>query len=277
LVASRGGLDSSAPVETVHRLSDFAPPHDCRITLRCLKSSFGFTHDAGRYIGFEHFRTENTCIDRFFDRRQNDVAGGEGGERIQQIAVTTAFSLHSGKTRGATWLDKSQPPQAIVWLLGAEQHDERHKGRSDAYDILGNLGEDILPAEVDYKLLELDRRRLDTINFADDVMRDAKALVTVSRSRRSAAGTLAGVPARLVWQDHDDGHVSLSVAISTDPVPGERSGFDFPLTQERFLLLAEAVRQATEKVFKPEVLKDELFDFPGGIRNERAFSLLFEP
>jgi hypothetical protein len=61
------------------------------------------------------------------------------------------------------------------------------------------------------------------------------------------------------------------------PVKGARSGLQFPLTQQRFLLASEAVRQAAEDLYKPEVLAEQTFEFPGGLTNERAFVLMFEP
>lgn len=148
-----------------------SPPHDCRITLRCLKETFGFGLPLSS--DFRSLRTENSLIDRFFEQRENDEAGGETGERVRQIATRPAFKLTFARMRGATWFDQTQPPQAVVWLLGAEQHDERHKGKSDAYDILGQLDRNktLFPSPLDYKRLELGRRRLDSISFASDYER----------------------------------------------------------------------------------------------------------
>jgi len=257
---------------------DFDPPHDCRLTIRCLKASFGFRADLAT-LSFEDLRSQNTVIDRFFERRQNDERGGEGGERIGQVKSRPAFALHSGRMRGATWFDQSRPPQAIVWLLAVEEHDERHKGRSDAYDRIAKLeaSGELFPTETDHKLLELDRRRLDTSSFADDVKASATALVATAAETGRASGELANVPARLVWNRDADGAVTLHVAISSKPMNGPRSGFEFPLTDERFLLLAEAVRQAAEALYKPEVLAEPVWDFPGGLRDERAFVLVFDP
>jgi hypothetical protein len=268
----------SAFAGTLAWLSPFSPPHDCRLTIRCLKASFGFRVDI-HSVSFEALRSENSFIDHFFDRRQNDARAGEGGERIAQIKTRPAFSLHSGRTRGATWFDKSRPPQGIVWLLGAEAHDERHKGSADAYDIFAALDANgtLWPIGTDYKLLELDRRRLDTATFADDVRSDATTLVTQAAESGRASGTLAGVGARLVWERDAGGSVTLHVAISTQPIVGPRSGLEFALTQHRFVLLSEAVRQAAEDLHKPEVLAEEIYDFPGGLSNERAFVLVFEP
>ena len=105
----------------------------------------------------------------------------------------------------------------------------------------------------------------------------AKELVREASATGRSTGTLAGIPARLVWDADEAGGVTLSVAISVLPVKGERSGLPFPLTQARFLLASEAVRQAAEDLYKPEVLAEEIFEFPGGLNNERAFVLVFEP
>ncbi len=178
--------------------------------------------------------------------------------------------------RAATWFDRDNE---VVWLLGAAEHDERHKGKSDAYDILAHLDarNELFPTDADRTWLELDHRRLDTENFADDVQRDAEELVRAAQSEGSAAGTLAEVPARAVWQSDAAGMVALSVAVSREPIVGARSGMEFSLTHERFVLLMEAVRSAAERIHKPEVLAEELSSFPGGLRNERALILIFEP
>lgn len=118
--------------------AELTPPHDCRITARCLKATFSELRlrPGESFSGLRH---ENSLIDAFFDRREDDPSGGESGERIKQIRSRPAFKLTSGRMRAGTWFDRDNPPQGVVWLLGAEKHDERHKGTSDAYDILGRL------------------------------------------------------------------------------------------------------------------------------------------
>jgi len=256
-----------------------SPPHDCRLTARCLRETFGFRLAPGEL--FETLRGENTLIDHFFERRQNDAEGGEGGKRIVQVKTRPVFGLSSGRMRAATWFDMSRPPQGIVWLLGGEIHDERHKGSRDAYDIFGQLEANgtLFPSDVDYKWLELDRRRADTHSFADDVRRDARKLLKLTRSAGRAEGSLAGVDAWLQWGEERGGLAALYVAVSTEPITGARSGYTFPLTNERFLLVAEAVRQAAEDLVGPEVLGDELSRPPDGLgapHSTRAFFLLFE-
>lgn len=220
-------------------------------------------------------------IDRFFERRENDPTGGEGGKRIVQIKTRPVYGLTSGRVRAATWFDVTNPPQGVVWLLDAQIHDERHKGSADAYDRFAQLeaSRTLFPVEVDYKWLELDRRRLDTASFASDVRRDAQRLVNVARELGRADGTLAGVPARLAWE-HEPGNLAvLYVAVSTRSIPGPRSGFELPLTNQRFLIMAEAVRQAGESLLGPEVLVDELRGGSGALgrrHDERAFLVVFE-
>jgi hypothetical protein len=230
---------------------------------------------------FSSLRTQNTLIDVFFDRRESDPAGGEDGKRISQVRTRPVYGLTFGRMRGATWFETGRPPQAIVWLLDAQIHDERHKGSADAYDIFGQLEESgqLFPLEVDYKWLELDRRLLDTESFAEDVRTDARTLVDAARQQGRATGTIAHVPARLAWEQRPGDIASLYVAVSTRPVTGPRSGRLFPLNRQRFLLLAEAVRQAGEDIYGPEVLVD---DQPapsallGHRHDERTFLVLFE-
>lgn len=251
------------------------PPHDCRITQRCLKETFELRLPLD--ASFASLRSENSCIDAFFERRENDPDGGERGERIAQVRSRPVFSLHSGRMRGVTWF-QTDLDRGLVWLLAAEIHDDRHKGSSDAYDIFAALNRAgrLFPADIDYRRLELDRRREDTSSFADDVRRDAAELVEASVKDGHHHGTLASIPARSACVI-DGGLRVLSVAVSRQPVQGLRSGLDFPLTDERFLLLAEAVRQAAEAIFGPEVLRDEIYSFEHGeLRNERAFALMFE-
>jgi hypothetical protein len=225
-------------------------------------------------------RNENTLIDRFFERRQNDPRGGDDGKRIVQVTSRPVFGLTSGRMRAATWFDTSRPPQGIVWLLDAQMHDERHKGSSDAYDRFAALeaAGQLFPEEVDYKWVEFDRRRLDTQSFTADVRRDAEILVGAARTDGRATGTLAGVDTRLAW-DASGSLPELTVGISTKPAVGLRSGLAFPLSNQRFFLLAEAVRAAGEALFGPQVLVDEIHAPPASLgkrENERYFVVVFE-
>jgi hypothetical protein len=250
------------------------------MTARCLREAF---QPLGLQIGepFSKLRGDNSVIDAFFERREHDAAGGEGGKRIVQVRTKPVFGLTFGRTRAATWFDTTRPPQGVVWLLDAQVHDDRHKGKTDAYDIFALLESagQLFPLEIDYQWLELDRRRLDTESFAADVQRDAHSLVDHARKTGRANGLLAGVPARLAWEHRAGDIPTLYVAVSTRAVTGPRSGYDFPLTGQRFLLLAEAVRRAGEDLIGPDVEVGELLappDLLGRQRDERTFMVLFE-
>lgn len=256
------------------------PPHDCRLTLRCLRSQafdhLSWPHDSDCAT----LREENSIIDTFFAQRESDESGGEGGERIRQVKdKRPVFKLTSGRMRGGTWFDREQPPQGIVWLLAAEWHEEGKKGRADAYDIIGSLSERgvLFPAEVDRLRLELDRRRWDLASFSVDLARDAGALA-VGAVPDGAKGIVAGVPVRLLVVEEET-LICVYAAVSQRPARGGRNGLEFVLNEKRFLGVQEAIRQAFESIYGPPVECDELRDrtaFPGGLRNERPFLLLLE-
>ncbi len=254
-------------------------PHDCRLTLRSLREDFNYSLPLD--TDFESLRSINTLIDVFFERRANDPRGGEEGERIATIRSRPAFALHSGRTRAATWFDTTRPPQGIIWLLGAHLHDERHKGRSDAYDFFGRLdqNDDLFPEELDYERLELDRRIRDAEPFAENVRRDARSLIDEAESTGRVSGPVAGVPVHLIWETADE-FIALWAAISTKPIRGELSGYEIPLTNQRFLMLGEAMRQAAENLYGPEVLADERKEPPDAFqsldRDFRYFLLVFK-
>lgn len=258
---------------------DPALPHDCRLTVRCLREDFGFALPLEAY--FESLRSVNSVIDVFFERRENDPRCGEGGERIRQIRSRPIFALHFGRTRGATWFDTTHPPQGVVWLLGALPHDERHKGTSDAYDIFERLEQEgvLFPQEADYERLELDRRKRDTEPFAEMVRRDARELIDAASTNSRATGTLAGVNVHLVWEPVQE-FIALWAAVSTQPMVGPLSGYEIPLTNDRFLMLGEAMREAAENLYGPEVLAEERKEPPDVFQNAengyRFFLLVFQ-
>jgi hypothetical protein len=253
-----------------------SPPYDCRITLRCLKTTFGFKLPLT--ADFRSLRSENSLIDRFFEQRQSDESGGEGGERVSQVTSRPAFKLTFARMRGATWFDRTHPPQGIVWLLGAEQHDDRHKGKSDAYDILGGLDQagTLFPSELDLKRLELDRRRWDSGSFASDLRSDAAAFASDLINSGRCNTEVAGVRVRGVVE-REDSMIGVYVGVSTRPVAGPRSGLMFPLTEERFLLIQEGVRHALEEEIGGTVLAGlwpDASKLPGGAVDERVFVVL---
>jgi transposase len=162
-------------------------------------------------------------------------------------------------------------------LVGAEQHDERHKGKSDAYDLLGTLeaADDLFPTELDYKRLEFDRRRRDTRSFAPDLQREADVLVDAVLRDGRTDQTLAGIDVRAIAEQQGP-VLAVHVAVSTDPAIGPLSGLEFRLTNERFLLLTESVREAFERR-TGIALTDESYQssrFAGSPGSARTFVVL---
>lgn len=253
------------------------PPHDCRITARCIRSLCGFAWPLEK--PFSDLRSENSVVDDFFELRENDERGGEGGERVRQIKRRPAFKLTSHRMRGATWFEKDNPPQGLVWLLGAEFHDERHQGRSDAYDILAALDSksELFPRDPDYQRLELDRRRRDTAEIAEDVRRDAAELIA-SVVPSGGSGTVAGVAIDVIVEQ-DESVMTVYVAVSEKPVLGRHSRLRFSLTEQRFLGIQAGLVRAFEELLGPPVLVGEMLDrsgFPRRLSGERPFVLMVD-
>lgn len=254
------------------------PRNDCRPTLRHLKSA-GISVKATE--DFSVLAGRDDDIRRFIERRQDDADGGETGERVAQITSKPCFKLTSGRWRGATWFDQGHPPQDIVWLLGLEWHDERAKGRNDAYDILATLDDsgELFPKAIDYKRLELDRRRRDTENFASDARADAVQLAqNLLKATANVRHEVAGIPVTGVTRN-EDGVQLAYFSVSEAPVTGQRSGLLFPLTSERFDLLRAAVVEAFEHETKDEVLSDTspATPYPLTLPLGRQFFLIFGP
>jgi hypothetical protein len=94
------------------------------------------------------------------------------------------------------------------------------------------------------------------------------------RGRRSSVGD--NKPGLVQSREAD--FLLVVVAVSTRPIAGVRSGFDFPLDQKRFWLLNEGCREAAERR-GCEALSEETQDsasVPGGLNAERAFRLLIQ-
>jgi hypothetical protein len=250
------------------------PPHDCRITARCFRHCFGFRVEPP--YDFEAYASENSVIETFFAKRRNDENGGEGGELIKSVKTRPVFSLHVGKTRAATWFERDRPPQGIVWLLGAEDHDERHKGKTDAYDRFAALDQagELFPAAVDYKLLELSRRQRDTADFEEVGSRDAENLLREVIAKGRSQGTVSEIPVRMALTAEDDPLI-VAVAVSTRPIVGRLTGYSFPLTHERFLLVAKIVENTATRLAGVALAEAPRFDFPGGLVEERGFLVAF--
>jgi hypothetical protein len=252
------------------------PPHDCRITARCFREAFGFAFREP--YDFATFRNENSGIDKFFELREHDPRGGEGGERVSKVKERAVFSLHCGKMRGATWFDTTRPPQGIVWLCSYERHDERFKGTDDAYDRFAKQETEgkLYPEAVDYKALELSRRIRDADWSSETAIDECEALLQATLRDGGAEGTVRGISLR-VRRVLDD-PVFIVVAVSTRAIQGELSGARIELTDKRFYLVAAAMKEAaTRRSTTAPDLAIPTHEFPGGLRSERAFEVALEP
>lgn len=253
------------------------PPHDCRVTARCWRESFGFRLDPP--YDFSSQRSESTAIDVFFEKRQNDAAGGERqGDRVQKVKQRPVFSLHIGKkTRGATWFEKTRPPQGIVWLCSVEPHDERAKGRDDAYDRFAKqeAAGVLYPLDVDYKALLLARQTRDADWDTPRATAACRELLMTAAESGAAEGTVCGIAVRL--RKTLDDPIFVAVAVSMASVQGELSGVEIEMTQERFFLLGAAMKRAANSMTSGEANIDiPTHEFPGGLKNERAFEIAFD-
>lgn len=188
-------------------------------------------------------------------------------------------ALRYGAHLGATWLDPTRPPGSIVWLLAVARLDEFSTELEAVGQIAAREGTNLYPSPLDYARLELDQRRLDTGSFAEAARRDARALIARARPDATTETTIAGIPVAALWK-RDGDYLGLFLAVSSAPVRGQRSRLAFPLTTSRFLLIAEAVRQAARNIYPPEILADEPREIPEELRqfgqDPRVFLLLFE-
>ena len=165
-------------------------------------------------------------------------------------------------------------------MVAAELHDERHKGSSDAYDLMAQAegSDEFFPGEKDYRLMRLHRQRRDVQGLFPDRARDeAAALISEAIEQGGSQGTIAQVPVRMrLTRDPDGGILTLWIAFMQRPVQGSFSGEPIPLTDHRFLLLVATCRSALSQGRQTdEVLTDQVHDFPGGLANERAAVMVF--
>jgi hypothetical protein len=218
-------------------------------------------------------------VDVFFERLQTRPGGHAEGDRIEEVRSRPVYALRYGGMVGLTWLDETRPPEGIVWLLCATHLDE-HGDESAALGHLAARERDgLFPDEFDYARLELDRRKLETSHFAEMARRDARALLATTNPGSVVPYCIAEVPVAALWYTKGD-YLGLYLAVSTVPIPAKASGFELPLTNARFLLIAEAFRQAARSVYGQELLADEPSEYPQELSSRcespRVFLLLFE-
>ncbi len=100
------------------------------VTCRCLTDDLDFLHeDCDRPV---EELIDNPVIEDFVERRSERPIGSEAVQAL--LPGLVAFSLHSGRYRGATWYDRDG---GAVWLLAVELH--REGSRHDAYPYFERL------------------------------------------------------------------------------------------------------------------------------------------
>lgn len=143
------------------------------------------------------------------------ASGEEGQETIQSLLPEViAFSLHSGRNRGATWLHRDAK---VMWLLAAGYH--REGSGEDAYEHFKRLKAQraLYPTIEDYEALE--RLRDNTLAKA---LRDE--LPDLIQQARANPGDIlefllgGRIPIRLAFEDNPG---MLTAAISTVFHPGD--------------------------------------------------------
>lgn len=254
------------------------PPFDCRLTRDCLHNDLrlGLPLTAT----FADLRPEHTFVDVFFEQCENSSTGGPEASKLPGRGRPT-YLLRYGRWVGATWFDTNIPGRGIVWLVAALALDDP--------DDIGPAEEDfanrrrrsrLFPQAIDYERVQLDLRRGDTKDFAENARRDARALVQKAKRDLTAEGHIARVPVKLAWEV-DDALLALHIAVSEVPQPGPHSHLELPLSAERFLITVGAIRQAAESMFGRVTFADAIQEWPPGLHDlvdpHRGYLLVFEP
>ena len=183
-------------------------------TSRCLRDDLGFAEGSERRPTAELVEEDGTgLLAKLIERA---AAGGEGQEPIQVLRPEIpAFSLHSGRNRGATWLHRAA---GVVWLLAAGYH--REGARDDAYDYFAQLkaAHTILPTTDDLETLERSRDR----TLARAIAEEIPPLVDAVRASPGDVleHALGGrVRLRLFYETGEPG--LLTIAIDSVVQPGD--------------------------------------------------------
>ena len=172
-----------------------------RLTAQRLPHHTSLSQDDVRFQAGARTRFQQPTVREQLDRRffdlQNDERGGEGGEPSDKSShdlLSNSRPDECGVRHGST------SPNCSRRSCGSwgRPHDERHKGKSDAFDILGKLDAAgaLFSAEIDYKRLELDRC-LDTTSFAADLRDDADRLASAVLGMGDVPETIVNV--RSAW------------------------------------------------------------------------------
>jgi hypothetical protein len=188
--------------------------------------------------------------------------------------------MRYGRWVGATCFDTSVPGLGIVWLLAALALDDPEDLIPAETDFAERRRTSrLFPQAIDYARVQLDLRRADTNDFAEEARRDARALMQTVKHDLTAEGHIARVPVVLAW-GVDDALLALHIAVSEVPQLGLLSQQELPLNADRFLLTVGAVRQAAESMFGRPTFADTIDEWPSGLRElaatHRGYLLVFE-
>jgi hypothetical protein len=204
------------------------PLVDPRGTARCLRDDLGFADGSESRPTAELADEDATGLLAGLIRRA--AAGGEGQEPIRSLLPEIqAFSLHSGRHRGATWLHREA---RAVWLLAAGYH--REGARDDAYEYFAQLkaARIILPTRHDLEALERARDRTFAVVLTDELPQ----LVDHVRAHPGdvVEHVLGGrVALRAVYEEGDPGLLTLAIDVVVQPG-------DLPLPPEWSLIILGA-------------------------------------
>lgn len=184
-----------------------------RVTRRCLVDDLGFDKlDVD--LSIDELAERSDVIVAFRDRRAE--VGSVGQEPIRLLRPgLTAFSLHVGRNRGATWLHREA---GIIWLLAVGYH--REGAADDAYQYFSGLqvAGNLLPVRED--ILAYVRSQAPTL--ARSLLEDVPPLLDAVRSHPGEiqSALIGGqVAVRVIYEDSEP--PMLTVAISQRLRPGE--------------------------------------------------------
>jgi len=180
------------------------------VTCRCLTEDLGFLpEDCNRPV---EELIDNQVIEDFVERRSQRPIGSEAVQAL--LPGLVAFSLHSGRYRGATWYDQYG---GAVWLLAVELH--REGSRHDAYPYFERLhqAKRLLPTRGDVERMVRGR----SPTFKQIVLEDLPRLRwTALAEPNTVHETILGgrIPVRAIFENGDAG--LLFLAITPRLLPG---------------------------------------------------------
>ncbi len=155
--------------------------------------------------------TSNAVIAAFVHRRTQEP---EGQERILNIPSSlTAFSLHAGRYRAATWYDHTND---VVWLLAYAIH--RAGSSDDAYEYFAQLyeAEKLKPMVQDVvRVLRLRRPTFEQSATEELPALRRRALSTPGEAQEALLGRRVRV--RVIFENGDEGVLTIAISSHREP------------------------------------------------------------